>query len=402
MSCTISEKGMPFAEFVLLMALMVSVMALSIDAILPAMGKIGSDLGVLDENKAQYVIGALFLGMTFGQVIYGPLSDSFGRKRMIFIGLVFFLAGSLLSGLAQNFTIMLIGRLLQGFGAAAPRTVSTAVVRDLYHGREMARIISFIMAVFILIPAVAPALGQAILLVAGWRVIFVILFLNGLITLLWMSWRLPETLPMEKRKRFDRVTILKGVREVISDRITRGYTLCAGLVFGVMVGYLSTARQIFQEYFHVGDMFSVYFAMLALAIGGASILNSFIVRRLGMRKICHYALLGLVVVSSIFCLVESVSGHIVPLWQFMVFALLAFFCMGLVFGNTNAAAMEHMGHIAGVATAVIGSVSSAVAVIFGTLIGQFYNGTLMPIGIGFLCLSSAAFFMQLRINKEPF
>lgn len=401
MSGNISENRMPFAEFVLLMALMTSVLALAIDTILPAMGKIGLDLGTSGENEEQYIIGILFLGMMFGQVVYGPLSDSFGRKKIISAGLLFFLAGSVLCWSAQSFIVMLAGRFLQGFGAAAPRTVSTAVIRDLYHGREMARIVSFVMAIFILLPAVAPALGQLIQAAYGWRFIFVVLSLNGLITLLWMRWRLSETLPVEKRIHFDLKTILQGAREALCDRVTRGYTLCAGLIFGVMVGYLSTARQIFQDYFQAGDMFSVYFAMLALAIGVASILNSLIVRRLGMRRICHFALLGLMVVSAVFCLVEMVSGHAVPLWQFMIFLLLAFFCMGLVFGNTNAAAMEHMGHVAGIATAVIGSVSSAIAVLSGTIIGQSYNGTLMPIGVGFLCLSSAAFLIQLRINKVP-
>lgn len=395
------EKKIPFGEFIVLMAMMMSVTALSIDTILPAMGHMASELGAKTENQAQYIISFLFLGFTFGQIIYGPLSDSYGRKSVIYAGLEIFIFGTVLCLMSTNFTLMLVGRLLQGFGVASTRTISVAMIRDLYHGREMARIMSIIMAVFIIVPAIAPSIGQAIIFYSHWRMIFVMYLIVAVLVLVWMFFRLEETLKPQFRKDFSFKTIAHGVKEVVKDPITRGYTICAGLVFGALVGYLTCAQQIFSEYFHAGDYFAAYFAMLALSLGAASILNSAIVRRFGMRRISHYALIAVIAIGLVLCALEIISGHHMPLWQFMMCAMGIFFFMGLLFGNLNAAAMEHMGHIAGVASAVIGAVSSAISVAAGSMIGQFYDGTILPLGIGFVCLATVSFCVQYRINRLP-
>jgi DHA1 family bicyclomycin/chloramphenicol resistance-like MFS transporter len=380
------------------MALYVALMAMSIDMILPALSLMGKEFGVADENKMQYVIGVLFLGFTFGQIIYGPLADSFGRKPTIYIGLFIFVIGDILSIISHDFRIMLIGRFLQGFGAASPGIVSMAVIRDLYKGREMARVMSFIMTIFIIIPVIAPSIGQAILLIASWRVLFEIFLSAALIATIWTFLRLPETLKPQDVRPFNLPTIWKDFCTVISNKITLGYTICAGLVFSALIGYLTSSRQIFQDYFQVGDLFPLYFGISALSIGASSIINSAIVRKYGMKLICHHALIVMIAMSVLFLALSIFQSNQILLWQFMIFAVITFFCLGMLFGNLNALAMEPMGHVAGVASAVIGCLSSGISVIVGSAIGQAYNNSLTPMILGFLLLTIAAFILQKKIN----
>jgi DHA1 family bicyclomycin/chloramphenicol resistance-like MFS transporter len=393
------EKKIPFAEFVGLMALYVALMAMSIDTILPALSMIGQELNMADENQTQYIISILFLGFTFGQIIYGPISDSFGRRFTIYAGLAIFILGNILSINAESFSMMLVGRFLQGFGAASPRITSMAVIRDLYKGREMARVMSFIMSVFIIIPVIAPSIGQSILLVASWRVIFRIFLASAIIALIWTYFRLPETLKTKDIRPFNLPSIWHDFCKVISNKVTLGYAICAGLVFGALIGYLNSSRQIFQDYFDVGKSFPIYFAISALSIGIASFVNSMIVRRYGMKLICHYALLITIIMSVIF-LPLSMQASAMPLWQFMTYMLVVFFCIGLLFGNLNALAMEPMEHYAGIASAVVGSLSSGISVLAGTLIGQSYNHSLTPMFIGFLLLSISSFILSLMLKRS--
>ncbi len=388
------------AEFVILMALYVALMAMSIDMILPALGLMGKDLGVADENKMQYVIGALFLGFTFGQIIYGPISDSFGRKKPIYFGIGIFIIGNVICLTAENFEAIIFGRLLQGFGVAAPRVIGLAIVRDLYKGAEMARVMSFVMTIFILIPMVAPSLGQLILLVASWHAIFYVFVLCAITTILWTYFRLPETLHHQDIKPFNLRVILKDFVLVFKNKTTLRYSICAGLVFGGLIGYLVSSRQIFQDYFKVGEQFVLFFAMSALAIGLASIMNSFFVRKFSMKAICQNALLAVITLSALFFVFLLISDNQIAIWQFMVFIMIIFFCFGLLFGNLNALAMEPMGHYAGTASAVVGSLSSAISVGMGTLIGQQFNNSLVPIALGFFALSIAAFLLQLSLKKS--
>ena len=392
------KKQVSFVEFVGLMASLIALMALSIDTILPALPFMAKDLNVVKDNQIQYVISALFLGFTFGQVIYGPVSDSVGRKTTVYIGLVIFIGGSLISLFANNLRIMIAGRLLQGFGVASPRTISMAMTRDLYKGRDMARVTSFIMSVFIFVPAAAPALGQLILYFSHWNAIFIMLILFALVILTWIAIRLPETLHASDRKEFSLLTICKNFSKVVNNKITLGYATCAGLIFGGLIGYLNSAIQIFKEYFHVENLFPLYFAISALSIGVSSVVNSMIVRRYGMALISRYALITMITISTLFLIILTIQSHKVFIWQFMIYTPLMFFCFGMLFGNLNAIAMEPMGHIAGIASAVIGCLSSIISVTIGTIIGQAYNGTLIPLAAGFLILSASTFILQLWLT----
>lgn len=377
-------------EFVALMALMTSLVAMSTDTMLPALAQIGADLGVQRANANQLVVTILFFGLAAGQLFYGPLSDSIGRKRAIGLGYAVFVAGSLCSILAVSFPMMLLGRLLQGLGMAGPRSVTLALIRDQFEGRAMAQVMSFISVVFILAPIVAPSFGQAILLLADWRAIFVVLLLLALISLAWFALRQPETLPISRRAPLTAARIGRGLREVLANQAALGYTLMAGLIAGAFQGYLSSAQQIFQFQYGLGKLFPLIFAVNAVALGLASFTNGRLVMRYGMRALSRLALYALCLLSVGFVGVAWLLRGQPPLWLFMSFLLPTFFCVGLLFGNMNSLAMESLGHIAGLGAAVVGSVSTLLATPLGMAVGQAFNGTVTPLVTGFATLSLAA------------
>ena len=382
------HESSSLAEFVALMAFTMSLVALSIDAMLPAFPDMAGDLAVGSGNDIQLVVSMLFIGLAVGQLFYGPLSDSIGRKPAIYTGFVIFILGSLLSMVATDFFTMLAGRLLQGIGAAGPRTVSVALIRDRFHGSEMARVMSFIMTVFILVPIFAPALGQGILLVAGWRTIFGVFIILALLLLGWLSLRQPETLPPEKRKSFTLRNVFSAFGEVLKSRVAVIYSLVAGCISGAFLSYLNTSQQIFQEQYGLGKLFPVFFGLLAIAVGCASLLNSAMVMRFGMHQLANGALRLMMVLSWLFLLIVWLNDGHPALWLFMALCLALFFCIGVLFGNLNSIAMEPLGHVAGTAAAAIGSSTTLLAVALGYLVGQAYDGTLMPMAIGFVSLIS--------------
>ncbi len=384
------QASPPMVEFVALMALLTSLVALSIDAMLPALPMIGDDLGVVERNNTQLVISAFFLGFAVGQVFYGPVSDSFGRKPMIYVGLVLFLIGNLMSIFATDFATMLAGRVLQGIGVAGPRSVTIALIRDRFEGRAMARVMSFIMAVFILVPVIAPALGQGILFFAAWNAIFWLFVLLAVLAVSWFALRQPETLPRNRRAPFSAGRVGAAVAETFRNRAALGYMITAGFVFGGFVGYLNSAQQIFQEQYALGALFPLSFGVLALAIGAASVVNARLVMRFGMRLLSGHALLAVTALSALFfALAGSMQGH-PPLWTLMVYCMAVFFCMGILFGNLNALAMEPLGHIAGVAAAAVGSLTTFMSAILGTWVGLAYDGTVLPLVGGFGLCGAAA------------
>lgn len=370
-------------EFIALVALTTSLVAMSIDTMLPALGSMASELGVRHENDRQLILSVFFAGMSLGQLLYGPLSDSTGRKPALYLGIGWFMLGGVICALTQSFTWLLIGRALSGFGAAGPRIVSVALVRDAHAGRSMARVMSFVSTVFILVPVLAPSVGQAVLAVTSWRAIFSGLVVVSALNVLWVALRQPETLPAQLRTRFSLRNIARGWAEVFRNRISLGYTLGSGFVFGGFIGYLSMSQQVFQEQYGLGRLFPVVFGLLASAIGLASFVNGKLVMRLGMRRLSRFALLsncGLCVCALLGSL--AFAGH-PPLIAFVGYMLVCFFCNGLLFGNFSARAMEPMGHIAGVAAAVNGSVSGLVGLLLGTVFGRAYDGTVLPVVAGF-------------------
>lgn len=377
-------------EFIVLMALTMSLVALGIDLMLPAFPEMRLDLGAASANDMQLVISWLFIGLAFGQPFYGPLSDSVGRKPAMYAGFVILAGGSLVSLFATDFGTMLLGRFLQGFGAAGPRTVALALIRDRFHGSEMAKVMSFIMTIFILVPILAPTLGQGILLFAGWRAIFAVYIGLSVVVLAWLVLRQPETLAPEYRRPFTLVSIGRGFLEVIGNGPAMAYTLVAGIVFGAFMGYLNSCQQIFQVQYGLGKLFPLYFGGLALFIGVAAVVNGNLVMRFGMHRLTRRALYSVTVLSWLILLISGLAAGHPPLWLFMAIFVAWFFCVGVVFGNINAMAMEPLGHVAGSAAAVIGTASTLMAVGLGFLIGGAYDGTLIPMTVGFAVLNSIA------------
>jgi len=386
---TSASNAPAFAEFVILIALIISLVALSIDAMLPALPAIAADLGVTRINDSQYVISVFFAGMAFGQLFFGPLSDSIGRRPAILAGLLLFAVGCVLSIVAVDFTQMLLGRLLQGLGASGPRIVSIALVRDQYKGREMARIMSFVMTVFILVPVFAPAVGQGILLVADWRFIFVMFLCLILIIGLWFWRRQPETLVRSKRIEFSFAQLIHDIRGILRIRAALGYTLTMGFIFGAFIGYLSSSQQIFQVQYQLNELFPVYFGILAAAIGCASLFNARLVMRFGMRRLSRIALISICLLSFPFLLLALFFDGHPQLYLLMLYLLIVFFCFGILFGNLNALAMEPLGQIAGLGSAVVGSISTLMSVVFGVIVADAYNNTVLPLVLGFAILSLA-------------
>ena len=377
------------------MALTTSLVALTVDGMLPALPEIGRDLGVTDPSAPQLVISMVFLGMGFGQLIFGPLSDSIGRKPSFYIGMVVFIVGCLMCNFAQSFEMMIAGRIVQGIGASGPRIIPMALIRDEYEGRSMARIMSLIMMVFILVPMLAPLLGQVVIYYADWRAIFTCFLVLAVVLLFWFALRQPETLVVEKRKPFNVETILAGFKEVLKNRIALGYTASIGMVSGAFVAYLATAQPILQEQYELGLKFPAYFAVMSLSIGIASYLNSKLVMKWGMRLLSSWSLILIIAASTCFALYLYFSGEEPSLWLFMVYLVVVLFFNGILFGNMTSMAMEPLGHIAGVGAAVVGSLSTFISVPFGILVGHSYNGSVMPLVLGFAgCCAVALWLMR--------
>ena len=394
-----TEKQISLGEFVALMAFIMSLVALSIDAMLPAFPAMARDLSIQDGNDIQLVISVLFIGLATGQLFYGPLSDSIGRKPAIYTGITLFVLGSILSMTASDFTIMLAGRLLQGIGAAGPRTVSVALIRDRFHGSEMARVMSFIMTVFILVPIFAPALGQGVLLLAGWRTIFGIFIALAVAVAIWLALRQPETLSPENRKPFTLFNVYSAFGEVLKNRIAVVYTLVTGFVSGAFLTYLNTSQQMFQEQYGLGKQFPIYFGLLAVSVGCASLLNSTLVMRFGMHRLANVALRGMMILSWLFLLIGWANNGHPELWLFMILCFALFFFIGVLFGNLNSIAMEPLGHVAGTGAAAVGSFSTVMAVALSFLIGRAYDGSLFPMAIGFVCLTMISVLLIVMVNR---
>lgn len=386
-------------EFIVLMALLMSCIAISIDAMLPALGVIGQALNVADVNETQYIISSIFLGMTVGQLFWGPLSDAIGRLKVLFGGMGIYMLGSVICYLSNDLTMMLIGRTVQGLGVSGPYVSVVSIVRDKYSGNDMARVMSLVMMIFILVPAIAPSLGLAIMHFASWREIYLMYIIMALVMSVWVYFRLPETIHAEDKIKFEMKNIIRGFKTVLSNRVTCCYMLCMGICFGGLIGYLNSSRQIFQDMFKVGDAFALYFGGLALVIGFASLLNSRIVQKYGMQAICFKATLAILIASAVFLVINLTIP--VQLWMFVIYAAIMFFSFGTMFGNLNAIAMEPMGHIAGIASAVTGSASSLISLVVGSYIGQQFDGTLVPVVTGFFVLNAISLAIMWYAGRKP-
>ncbi len=373
-------KGPGFPEFVCMIALMMALNALAIDSMLPALPDIGNALGVTSENSRQWVITAYLLGFGGAQIIYGPLADRFGRKPVLMVGVGIYVLFSLLAMLAPTFETLILARVGQGLGSAATRVLAVSIVRDRFSGRTMARVMSLSFLVFLGVPIIAPSLGQVILLVAPWEAIFGVLAFAGVALMIWTGLRLPETLRPEDRLPIRAKRIALAFREAVTNRQSIGYTLAMTAITGALFGFINSSQQIFFDVFKAPALFTSVFALIAGGIAVASVINARLVERLGSRLIGHSALLGFIAMGAIHAAV-TISGH-ETIWSFAILQGLTMFCFGLIAGNFGSMAMEPMGHIAGTASSAQGFISTIVGSLTGFLIGQQFNGTVVPMTVG--------------------
>ncbi|KAB1068686.1 multidrug effflux MFS transporter [Tamlana haliotis] len=386
-------------EFVALMASLMSIVALSIDALLPALPEIGKHLGLIDARDNQLLITMIFLGIGFGQLIFGPLSDSFGRKPVVFVGFSVFIMASVICVTTESLEIMIVGRILQGIGLSSPRSLSLSMIRDSYEGDYMAKIMSIVVMFFILVPVVAPTLGQALMAFFSWKSIFYFNLIFGVIIMFWFWQRQPETLPKAKRIKFSAALFVNGSKEFFKQKEAVAFTLVSGFITGSFMVYLSTAQQIFQEQYQLAEMFPYIFASLAISIGLATFMNSRLVEKYGMWRIAHLATIAYAVVSVLYVILFW-SGNNPSIFILLGFFALQFFAVGFLFGNLRAIAMQPIGHIAGIGAAINGFLSTVMAVPIANYIGGYVTDSVLPLFIGFSIFGVLSLIVFTMMNRK--
>ncbi|UZO80129.1 multidrug effflux MFS transporter [Aquimarina sp. ERC-38] len=385
-------------EFIALMASLMSITALCIDAVLPALSDMGKALGTTHPADEQLIITMIFLGMGIGPLAYGPISDSVGRKPVVYIGFLIFGVASLLCVYATNLQTMIIGRILQGIGLSAPRTMSIAMIRDKYSGDYMARIMSFVTVVFILVPIIAPTIGKGILEFSDWKGIFYGQLLISVFVSLWFWQRQAETLPTAYKTPLSFKRVRFGFKEVLKNKQAIGYTLITGFIVGSFMTYLSTAQQIFEVQYDLADQFPFVFGLLAFSVGVAILLNGVLVLKIGMYQLVKIALFTFFAISLTYVILLYNSGN--PVIEILIiFLIVQFLAIGFLFGNLRALAMEPMGHVAGVGASVSGFISTILAVPISFWIGTFVTATVLPIFIGFSICALISILILVYINR---
>ncbi|MEH2532331.1 DHA1 family bicyclomycin/chloramphenicol resistance-like MFS transporter [Bradyrhizobium sp. AZCC 1588] len=391
------HRPMGFPEFVIVIASIMALNPLAMDMMLPALPDIASAFHISSVNRPQMVLSIFLVGFGVGQFVMGPLSDRFGRRPVLLGGMIVYCAAGLLAIAAPSFETLLLARALQGLSTSATRVIATSIVRDCYAGRRMASVMSLAMMIFIAVPVVAPAFGQAVLLLTQWRGIFIVLTLYGVVALIWSALRMPETLPVERRRSLAVGEVFDAFRQTLTNRQTLGYALVAGGVLGSLFAFVFTSQQVFTEIYKLGYYFPVAFAGVAVGTAIAGFVNSRLVGRLGMRVISHAALLGFVVIAA--TMLVAAKMQMLPLPLFMVLSISMMFAFGLMIANFTALAMEPQGHIAGTAASLYGSITTLLGIGIGATIGQDYDGTLVPFATGFLLCTLAALAVVLVVEK---
>lgn len=375
-------------EFIALMAALMALNALAIDVMLPALPYMGEALGIASENERQFVISAYMIGMGLAQLAFGPLTDRFGRRAPLLAGMGLYVVAAIVAAFAPTFATLLVMRFIQGMGAASVRVIATSVVRDRYSGREMAEVMSLTFMVFMAIPVVAPGIGQILLLTGPWQTIF--LFMGALAAAFW-AWtyfRLPETLPLDKRRPLTFGSVIDGFRIVCTNRAAFSYGLAGTFLFGALFGFISSAQQIYVDIYGLGVYFPIAFAGVAALMAVSSFTNSRIVRRFGMRRLSHGAMLVFTLFAGIW-LVLALIGFL-PLWLFFSLLCVIMFCFGWAASNMNSLSMEPLGAVAGTASSVFGFIQTVGGAVIGSFVGQLFNGTTIPTAAGYFSMGLLA------------
>ncbi|MFK8082043.1 MAG: multidrug effflux MFS transporter [Granulosicoccus sp.] len=381
------HPGLGFGAFVFMMACFMALNGLAVDTMLPALPAIGQELGLENPNSRQWVITSYLLGFGIFQLFYGPLSDRFGRRPVLLTGVSIYAFFSLITVFVGSFEAVVLSRFLQGAGAAVSRVLVIAIVRDCYSGRTMAKVMSLSFIIFLLVPILAPAIGQAVMVFVSWHWIFLGLAIFAMILTLWAWLYLPETLCRENRLPLSFSRVLTAFTLVVTTRQSIGYSVAMMLMMGTIFGYINSAQQLFADSFDAERLFTLYFALTALSMALASFLNARIVEHLGTRRVSHTAVCAMLLVSVIHWLIAYAGYE--TLVVFVIFQSLGMFCFGLAGPNFGAMAMEPVGHIAGTASSVQGCMTTVGAAVLGYLVGQAFDGTALPFISSYVLLTFA-------------
>jgi DHA1 family bicyclomycin/chloramphenicol resistance-like MFS transporter len=376
-----SRSNLGMFEFVAMCASLSAVAAMSIDIMLPALPAIGAVFGVADENSRQLVILVFAVVFALSQLVYGPLSDRFGRKPLLMFGLSLYLAGSVAAIFMKDFPSLLAMRAVQGAGAAALQVVTMAVVRDCFSGQAMGRVLTFVFTTFMIVPIIAPTIGQTIELAGGWEGIFIFNAVAGGLLLIWMSTRLRETLNRTERRSLALGTLWEGFAEICTNRITAGYAVASTLTLISLFSYIVSVQQVYGELYGLGTLFPLAFGASSIGVAITALFSARLVRKFGMRPVAHGAMV-IFTASGLLLFLLSLGG-LPPFW--LTFSLLSI-CMaafGVLQGNINAIALEPLGHIAGIASSVLGVATTSIGTVLGGVVGQAYNGTVTPLAFAF-------------------
>lgn len=394
-------RRLPLPEFVALIAMMFALTAFSIDAMLPAMPEIAAELTPGAPNRAQLIVTSFVFGMGLGTFVTGPLSDAFGRRAVIIGGAMLFCLGALLAWAAPTLELMVAARILQGLGVAGPRVAAMALVRDLYSGRQMARLVSFVMMVFVLVPAVAPLIGSYIIAGVGWRAIFVAFVVFAMLSMAWFALRQAETLPPAARRPFRPGPLVAAAREVLSNRLVTMVILALTLAFGCLFTTLASTQQVFDQSFGHAESFPRWFALIALVSGTASLLNAKVVMRFGMRFMVTATFAFQAVNSGVMFILFAMGWlpEAAAFWAYLYWTVTVFFMAGLTIGNLNALALEPMGHVAGMAASIVAALATVLSVAVATPIGLAFDGTPVPLMAGVFGCSALALPLMLRLPR---
>ncbi|PST21774.1 MFS transporter [Mesorhizobium plurifarium] len=372
-----ARLGMGLVEFIVTIAVMTASIALAIDSMLPALPSIGQTLNVTSTNDTQLVIGVFFLGFGFSQIFFGSLSDTFGRRSVLLGGLALFSLSMFAASRVESIEALLVLRFVQGIGGAAVRITTMAIVRDCFGGREMARVMSYVMIVFMIVPIVAPTLGQVVIAYADWHWIFILIGVVGAVLFVWALTRMKESLPKEERLPLSVSAVLSGFRTVLTNRITCGYMIGMTLFTAVICAYVVSVQQVFGEVYNLSDWLPIAFAGTAGGIAVANFANGYFVRSFGMRRISHAAMILFTLFAAI-GYVLSLAGTPAFTISYLLFSLLLMF-FAVIATNFTAISLEPMGHLAGTATAITGFVSTTGGALIGGAVGQLFDGTLQPL-----------------------
>ncbi|POF29772.1 multidrug effflux MFS transporter [Roseibium marinum] len=375
------EPGIPFAEFVTIIAMIMALNAMAIDVMLPALPAIANALDIAEDNDRQLILLTYLIGFGGGQLFFGPVADAVGRRKILIGGLALYSLASIACIFAVDLDQLLFARVTQGIGCAAARVTALSIVRDCYTGRRMGKVMSLVMMVFMSVPVIAPSIGQAILLVAGWHWIFALLLISGVAMLVWSGLRMPETLEPENRRPLVFSTITSAYLMALTTRVSLGYTVGTAFIFGGLFSFLAMSQQIFVDIFGLGTLFPIVFAVIAITMALASFMNSQLVEAIGMRRLSHTAAVVYTVTGMTIYLLAALGYE--NFWIFLALVTVIMTTFGFIGANFNTMAMEPLGAIAGTASSVIGFISTLGGALLGYVMGQLFDGTTQPLGLAY-------------------